>query len=410
MSKGPQDLYSARANALLDNEFPFEEPKTPVRWNFDQGTPAPELYPLDDLKAYVAKAVETDGILTCEYFGPAGYEEMTYGYAGLRSIVAERTGRRDGRPLTKANIMLVNGSAHGLSLIAQAYVGDGDGVVAENLSFPFMIDYIGRTGATVAPVPVDRDGMVVDEVPKALQSLVDRGLKPKMIYTIPSFQVPTGTCLPLERRQRLLQIAQEWGVMIVEDNCYHELYFDTPPPPTLFSMDDTGLVMQSDSFSKVMAPGLRLGWVNGTPEALAPVAAVRQDLGSSQLLSHALSLYLADGKLEERLSMLRPKYLRKRNLTLAALEKHCTDHVSFGVPEGGIYFWLEVDPAVDCAEVSRKLSAEGIACRPGERFTDDPAGKQFFRLSFLHVGEDEIERGIEKFGDILRSSVTQPAG
>src|SRR5687767_9504917 len=115
MSRGPQDLYSARASALLDNEFPFEEPKTPVRWNFDQGTPAPELYPLDDLKGYVAKAVEQDGVLTCEYFGHAGYEEMTYGYAGLRSIVAERTSRRDGRPLTKDNIMLVNGSAHGLS-------------------------------------------------------------------------------------------------------------------------------------------------------------------------------------------------------------------------------------------------------------------------------------------------------
>jgi 2-aminoadipate transaminase len=255
MVKGPKDNYSRKAATQLAGGFPFPEPKVPVTWNFDQGTPAPELYPLDDLKEYIAKAVQEDGVLTMEYFGAAGFEEMTWGYAGLRQILADRMAKRDGRPYGKDGVMLVNGSAHGLSLIAQAYAGEGDGVVVENLGFPFMVDYLGRTGARLEPVPLDSDGMIVDEVPNALQRIVDAGLRPTMIYTIPSYQVPTGTCLTRARRERLVEIAQEWGVMLVEDICYHDLYFDQPPPPTLSSMDDTGLVIQSDSFSKILAPG-----------------------------------------------------------------------------------------------------------------------------------------------------------
>jgi 2-aminoadipate transaminase len=400
-----EDLYSDRAKAALENSFPFPEPKVPVRYNFDQGTPAPELYPLDDLKEYVRRAVDADGVLTCDYYGAAGYEEMTYGYAGLRETLAERISRRDGRSVTRDGVMLVNGSSHGLALMAQAYLSPGDGAVAEALSFPFMVDYMQRAGAKVAPVPVDENGMEVDAVPKALQELRDSGLRPKLIYAIPSYQVPTGTLLPLDRRRRLVEIAQEWHVMLVEDNCYHDLYFDEPPPPTLLSMDDSGLVIQSDSFSKIVAPGLRMGWAAGSPVAIAAVAAVRQDLGVSQLIAHALNMYLNDGKLEPRLDMLRSRYKRKRDVALAGLQKHCADYVTYVIPEGGIYFWLDVNSDIDCAQVSERLASEGVACRPGERFTDDPSGHQFFRMAFLQVGEDEIERGVEALGRALGGSV-----
>jgi 2-aminoadipate transaminase len=400
------DLYSDRAKVLLEASFPFPEPKVPISYNFDQGTPAPELYPLEDLQDYVGRAVDMYGELACAYFGDAGYEEMTYGYAGLRETVAGRVARRDGRDVGKDGVMLTNGSSHGLSLIAQAYLGPGDGAVVESLSFPFMVDYMQRTGAKLATVPVDADGMDVEAVPKALHEIRDSGLRPKMIYVIPSYQVPTGTLLPLERRRRLVEVAQEWGVMVVEDNCYHDLYFGNPPPPTLFSLDDTGLVIQTDSFSKIIAPGLRLGWMTGVPEAIAPAAAVRQDLGVSQLTARALDLYLKDGMLEPRLEMLRPKYKRKRDLALSALQEHCGDFLSYVVPEGGVYFWLQVDDRVDCARVSEMLAADGVACRPGERFTDDPRGRQFFRMAFLHVPEEEINRGIELLGRSLRASLS----
>jgi 2-aminoadipate transaminase len=398
------DMFSEGAAAVLKNEFPFPEPKVPVRYNFDQGVPAPELYPLDDLSGYVEKALKEFGSEACEYFGDVGYSEMVYGYDGLRETLAARITKRDGRPQTKDGVMLVNGSSHGLAMIAQAFLGKGDGAVVEALSFPFMVDYMDRTGAEIATVPVDESGMVVDALPAALQSLKDRGVRPKFIYTVATFQVPTGTLLPLDRRERLIEIAKEWDIFIIEDNCYYDLYFETPPPPTLRSLDDSGRVIQTDSFSKIVAPGLRLGWVAGPPEAIKGLAAVRQDLGSSQLLSHAMDLYLKDGKLESRLEKLRPANKAKRDIALKALQTHCADYVTYVIPQGGIYFWLQVRDDIDCAQVSEKLMMEGVACRPGERFTNDPSGHQFLRLAFLHVPADEIERGIAALGEALKTS------
>jgi 2-aminoadipate transaminase len=400
-----QELYSDRAKALLDHYFPFPVPRVPVKYNFDQGAPAPELYPFDDLALYITKAIQRDGARAFDYHGDAGYEEMTYGFAGLRETLALRIEKRDGRPVRRGEVMIVNGSSHGLSLVAQAFLGPGDGAVVESLSFPFMLDYMQRAGATLEPVPVDDGGMDVEAVPAALQRLVDHGHRPKLIYVIPSFQVPTGTLMSLQRRRRLIEIAQSWGILVVEDNCYHDLYFDIRPPPTLFSLDESGVVVQSDSFSKVLAPGLRLGWLTGSSAALAPVAAVRQDLGSSQLLCHALDLYLGDGRLDSRLESLRPAYKAKRDIALAALREHCGDLVTFQVPQGGIYFWLRIDPRVDCAEVSSNLEKVGVACRPGERFTDDPSGAQYLRVSFLQVPKEEIERGIRELGTALRTSL-----
>ncbi|MCU1346748.1 MAG: PLP-dependent aminotransferase family protein [Acidimicrobiia bacterium] len=402
-----EHLYSDLARTALEQSFPFPEPKVPVRFNFDQGTPAPELYPLKEFKHYLTRAIDEHGADTCEYFGAAGYEEMQYGYAPLRATIAERIGRRDGRAFTRQNVMLTFGSVHALSLTAHAFLGAGDGAVVESLSFPYMVDYMGRTGASVATVPVDEQGMDVEAVPGALKTLRDAGLTPKMIYAIPSYQVPSGTLMPLERRRRLVEIAQEWNVLLVEDNCYHELYFEQPPPPTMLSMDTSGLVLQTDTFSKILAPGLRTGWALGAPQVLATLAAVREDLGTSQLIAHMLDLYLNAGELEPRLKMLRPLYKRKRDLALAALREHCGDNVKYVIPEGGIYFWLEVNDGIDCAQVSERIGQQGVACRPGERFTDDPKGRQFIRMAFLHVSEEEIEQGIKVLGEALAASTSR---
>ena len=227
-----------------------------------------------------------------------------------------------------------------------------------------------------------------------------------MVYTIPSFQVPTGTLLPLERRRRLVELAEESGVDVVEDNCYHEKYYDKPPPSTLFGLDRSGLVIRTDSFSKMLAPGLRLGYVVGTPDAVAALDGVRQDLGVNQMIPRMLEAYLADGKLDPHLARARVINRRKTDLALDALRRYCDPLVTYQIPGGGIYFWLELAPQVDAEQVRLRAAAEGVGCRPGERFTADESGKRFLRLSFLHVPEDEIERGISVLGRALKASVT----
>ena len=399
---GVGDLVTRRVREAPENFF--VPPPVPVTYDFDQGVPAPEIYPLDDLARYAAAALEKFGAAACAYVGDDGYSDLFYGCAGLREVLAGRLASTQGRDLGPLGIMLFNGSAQGLATAAAAFAEPGDGVIVEASSFPFMVGYLAATGAEVAPVALDDDGLVIEAVAAAIDDFEARGVRPKLIYTIPTFQVPTGTCMPLERRRRLVDLAVERNVVIVEDNCYNELYYDEPPPPTLLSLDTSGLVIQSDSFSKMLAPGLRMGWLAGTPEALAAVAAVRQDLGVSQWLARALQLYLLDGLLDPHLGRVRAIYTRKRDIALAALRAHCEPFVRYQVPGGGIYFWLELSDDVDWDKVRELASAEGVACRPGERFTGDESGRRFLRMAFLQVPEDEIERGIAALGRALTAS------
>jgi 2-aminoadipate transaminase len=383
----------------------FPDPAVPVRFNFDQGIPAPESYPVDDLADYASKAIRSGGIAACEY-AAGGMEEMGKGYLGLREVLAERVSRRDGGPFTRKNVLLANGSSNALSLCAAALLDPGDGVIVESLSYPFMLKYLAGRGADVRTVPIDDDGMDIDAVEAQLEAFRAEGVTPKLIYTIATFQVPTGTVLSLERRRRLVQLAAEWNVFVIEDNCYYDMYLDVPPPPTLLSLDTAGLVIQTDSFSKILAPGLRIGYATAHETIIDALATVREDHGVNQMLPRLLESYMNDGMLEPHIARARAINRAKRDAALAALNEHCIPWVSFRVPNGGIYFWLEISPDINLEQVSAHMEAEGVACRPGERFTGDTSGRQFLRMAFLPVPADELVRGVEAMGRALKASAT----
>jgi len=395
--------YSALVSSKVRNAPPVYFPPPPdwIKYNFDQGTPAPEIYPLADLQQYAARALDTFGADALGYYAGNHYDEMSYGYAGLRAQIAARIERRDGKNPGLDGVLLVNGSAQGIALVAHALLDAGDGVVVEASSFPYAVGYFRATGATVLTAPVDADGLVVDAVEMRLREMRARGIRPKLIYTIPTFQVPTGTTMPLARRERLLALAEAWDVLILEDNCYFELHYDGEPPPTLFHLDDSGRVLQSDSFSKMLAPGLRMAWLAGAPELLRAVTAVREDLGVSQWTARLLEAYMADGRLDPHLERVRVLYRRKRDVALRALREHCAELASFEVPAGGIYFWLRLADDIDAERLRLRMMDEGVACRPGERFMDDASAAQYLRVAFLQVSEPEIERGIAALGRAL---------
>lgn len=226
-----------------------------------------------------------------------------------------------------------------------------------------------------------------------------------MIYTIPTFHVPTGVLMPLQRRKQLLDLANRWNVFVVEDNCYNELWYDAPTPPTLLSLEPGGRVVQSDSFSKMLAPGLRTGWIVA-PEVAAMVGRMRPDLGVSQFTSHVVNEWMSAGRLNAHLARVRPIYRRKRDVAADALRRHCGDHATFRVPAGGIFFWLELAPGIDGQQVRETLLREGVACRPGERFAGATAPGGYLRMSFLQVEESEIERGVALLGQALAAART----
>lgn len=379
---------------------------TPPRYDFDQGMPDPTTYPLAALQTCAEQVVKSHGQAACGYFGRAGRSEMIYGYAGLRDSIATWVGKRDKLALDRKNIMLVSGSAAGLSMIANALVGPGDGAIIEATTFPYMASFLENTGATVLRAAIDQEGLVMDDVERCLREMKERGIVPKLIYTIPTFHVPTGVLMPLARRQRLLDIVRRWNVYVVEDNCYNELWYDQPTPPTLLSLEPGGRVIQSDSFSKMLAPGLRTGWMVAAPEVIAMIGRMRPDLGVSQFTSHMVNAWMADGQLDEHMNKVRPLYRRKRDIAADALRRHCGAYVKFQVPQGGIFFWLELAPGIDGQKVRDILLRDGVACRPGERFSGATAENGYLRMSFLQVEEGEIERGVALLGKAFAAAST----
>lgn len=394
--------FSAKALAAPAVFFPQYD--TPPRYDFDQGMPDPATYPLAQLQACTEQVLRTQGRAACGYFGAAGRSEMVYGYTGLRDSLAAWAGKRDGRSLDRNNILLANGSAAGLSMVANALIGPGDGALVESTTFPYMASFMEGTGATVLRAAVDGQGMVVEDAERRLQELKERGVKPKAIYTIPTFHVPTGVLMPLQRRQQLLELARRWNLFLIEDNCYNELWYDQPTPPTLQSMDTEGRVIQSDSFSKMLAPGLRTGWITASAEVAAMIGRMRPDLGVSQFTSHILDAWMAEGRLDSHLAHVRPLYRRKRDVAADALRRHCSDFVKFSVPQGGIFFWLELAREIDGQKVREILLREGVACRPGERFAGASSANGYLRMSFLQVEEPEIERGVALLGQAFRTA------
>jgi 2-aminoadipate transaminase len=211
--------------------------------------------------------------------------------------------------------------------------------------------------------------------------------------------------LPLDRRRHLLEVARRFGTIVLEDNCYYQLFYYEHPPPSLLGLDESGIVLQSGSFSKYLAPGLRMAWIAGPAATVAPLAGVRQDFAVSQLLARALARYLGDGRLESHLELLRDAYRHKHEIAAAALQKHCRPWVRFRVPRGGIYFWLELDDSVDADAALEHAAAGGVRFRPGVRFTGEDDGKRFLRLSCVQIPAPDIEPGIAALGQALAKAL-----
>jgi 2-aminoadipate transaminase len=396
-----ESLYSGRAANGPPLFFP--SPEVPAIFNFDQGLAAPETFPRDDLLRLARLVLERDGPEALDYFDPAtGYEELVFGYRGLRERLAGRIRATQGRDLGPLGIILTSGSVQGIALAVAGYLDPGDVALVEASSFPYALRYMGMAGGEVRGVPVDDDGMVVEAIPALLDRIAAEGKRVKLAYTIPTFQTPTNTEMPESRRRHLLALAERHRFVIVEDNVYGDLRFDGAELPTLLSLDRSGLVIQCGSFSKIVAPGLRLGWMAGEPAAIGALASVRQDLGVGQWLARVMAEYLAEGLLEPHLERVRAVYKSKCAVAVRAAREHCGAYVRFREPRGSFYLWLEIDDRVDWARAAKLAERQGIFFRPGERFMGEPDGRQFLRLSYSHVAEPVIADGIARLGAILR--------
>jgi len=358
--------------------------------SFTAGNPSAETFPDREL----AEAI--NHILT-EKPAEALQYTITEGYAPLIEKTKARLSNKFNIPVG-GELIITSGAQQGIELAAKCLLNDGDTVVCENPSFIGALNAFRSYGARLAGVPVDDEGMVVD----AVEEILRRDKRVKLIYAIPTFQNPTGTTLSLSRRRRLLELASKYGVMLLEDSPYFELSFSGEIMPPIKTMDDEDSVLYVGSYSKIISPGIRLGFALGPKWLLSKMTVAKQaaDVHTTMLIMMAVDRLLETFDLEGHVTKCRELYRRKGRLMIAEMERRLDGRVRFTRPEGGLFIWGTLPEGYPSLELCGITQRHKLAIVPGMAFetTEDPLSRGF-RLNFSVPSDDQIVRGVGLLGE-----------
>ena len=384
-----QQLYARRAEGMRASDIReiLKVTALPDVISLAGGLPAPELFPIDEYRRAFEWVLEADGAQALQY-GPSE------GYRPLREFLAERLGRFGIRS-SADDILITNGSQQALDLIGKILLDPGDVVVLEKPSYLGAIQAFNQYQANYAVVPMDEDGMRVDDLEPLLKAE-----RVKFIYAIPNFQNPTGRSLSLERRHRLVELASHYGVPIVEDDPYGELRYEGEHLPSLKSLDATGCVMYLGTFSKILAPGFRLGWIVAAPELMEGLLHGKQpsDLHTGMIQQMATNRVCRDGFVDRHVETIKTFYKERRDVMLRALEEHFPADAHFTRPAGGLFVWAELPRDVDTRELLLDAVQDKVAFVPGQGFHPDNTGTNTMRLNFSNVPPDQLREGVRRLG------------
>jgi 2-aminoadipate transaminase len=358
--------------------------------SFAGGLPAPELFPLEAIAQAHAEAFAEEGRAALQY-------STTEGYGPLREWISAHMGER-GLRATADQVLVTCGSQQGIDLVARVLLDPGDVVVVENPSYLAALQTFSGLEATFAVVGSDDQGMRVEE----LERLVTER-RPKLLYIVPNFQNPKGTTLSLERRHALVRLAQRHRLPILEDNPYGELRFRGEALPSLASLDEEGVVIHLGTFSKTLAPGLRIGWVVGPRELVRAVTLAKQaaDLHTATLAQRATARLLARFDYEAHLGRLRATYGERCEAMLGALERHMPEGTRWTRPEGGMFVWVELPGGLSGDALLPRALEERVAFVPGSPFFAAWPRSEFIRLNYSNRPPELIEEGMRRLGAVL---------
>ena len=364
------------------------------RYDFAIAYPDPASVPVDGLIEALREALETEGQDLAVYPHPQGYPP-------LREFVAEKLAADRGIRVSPDEIILGDGSSQPIHMVVEVLVDPGDVVLTEDFVYSGTLATLRRFGADIRGVACDDDGMAPDALEEAIRTAVGQGRRPKLIYTIPTFQNPQGSVMSLERRRAVVELSQRYDVPILEDDCYVDLRFEGEPVPSIHSLDDTGRVMYVGSFSKIVAPGMRLGYLTGPPEVLDRAAAVKSGGGVNQFAALAVHRY-ATGALREHVDEINDIFRVKRDAMVAALGENLGSQAAWSRPSGGLFVWLRMPPDSDLVETLDKALAAGVGYQPGPMFAPDgESGRSYARLCFGYNTPEEIREGVAVLAEVF---------
>ena len=384
-------------SAIRDLLKVTEEPEV---ISFAGGLPAPEVFPVEEVAAVTQQVLQHQGAQALQY-------GATEGYGPLRELIAQQMTEEVDFPVSTENVLITSGSQQALDLIGKILVDPGDTVLVESPTYLAALQAWHAYEASYREVAFDEQGIQIEAVEAALAE------EPKFLYTVPTFQNPSGVTLSLERRQRLVEVARRSGLPLVEDDPYRELRFEGEHLPRLFELDGrqraaassyAGDVIYINTFSKVLAPGLRVGWMVAAADLIHKLVLAKQGVDlHTAMLNQMLAYELAQsGVIKRHLPVIIQAYRERRNAMLAALAEHFPEGVHWTHPQGGMFLWVTLPPGIDTGEVLRAAIEQKVAFVPGTSFHPAGGSSHTMRLNFSNSRPEVIAEGIARLSKVLQ--------
>jgi 2-aminoadipate transaminase len=392
-----EDLLSSRARIGFTGRRPTAA-GTVQRYDFGGGRPDPVSFPIEDLTTAFAQMM-----------AEVGREALTYGeaqgYSALRELLVDKFRRHDEIEAEPDNFLITNGSSHALSLVISAFVDVGDPVICEAPTFSGTLVTLRRHGPDLIGIPVDDEGMRTDVLEERLNDLRRQGRRAKLIYTIVNFQNPAGPTMSLRRRHELLRLAAEHQVVVLEDDAYGELRWEGEPLPSLYRLDQNGLVARAGTVSKILGAGTRIGWILAPTAMIPHFQGFKFDGGTNPLVSRLVTYYLR-GHMDEHIEDLIAIYHSKRDAMTETLEETLGDtDAVWSRPEGGFFIWMKLPTGGEAKRVVELATKEQVTVVPGMSFMPNGGGEDYIRLAFSYASVDDIREGVRRLGRAIKASL-----
>ncbi len=395
------DLFAARTQVMRSSAMRDLMAITarPEVISLAGGLPDTSTFPPESFAAQMTRIAQESSAEALQYGPTEGFERTKECIRELMAAEAMSPERDD--------ILVTTGGQQAIDLITKTLVDPGDPVICEGPTYPGAVPVFCSYEADTHQVEMDADGMRVDALEALLDRLAADGRRPKFIYSVPSFQNPAGVTLAAERRRRLVEIARERELLVVEDNPYGLLRYEGDPLPPLYQLDGGDYVIYVGTFSKVLSPGIRLGWCCAPPPVMEKIVLGKQaaDLCTSTLTQYFVGEYFAEGRWREYIESLVGIYRSRRDAMLGALERHFPEQAEWTEPAGGLFVWATLPTYIDTADLLAKALREDVAFVPGSAAYVDERGSSSMRLNFSGSDEDEIREGIRRIGRVVWEQV-----
>ena len=368
--------------------------------SFGGGLPAPEVFPIEEFKNASQKVLAEKGVEALQY-------SITDGYIPLREVICDIT-NRDGANLVPGNVMITNGSQQALDLLGKILINHGDRILVEAPTYLGALQAWNAFGAEYVQVETDEDGLIPEAVEAAMR------VSPKFLYLMPNFQNPTGKTLPIERRRKIIEIADHYGVPIIEDDPYGKLRYEGEDITPMLVLDNEyrggtgdsldGNVIYLSTFSKTLAPGIRLAWISAPKQVISKFINAKQgaDLNTSALLQMIVYEVIKDGFIDDHLHLIREVYGRRRDLMLESLEEFFPAGVSWTEPKGGMFLWVTLPDGITSTELLKVCVERKVGFVPGIPFYPNEGGENTMRLNFSNATDERLVEGMKRMGTCVK--------